>query len=209
MTRDVFFSCVLVIGLCAGCATNPLAALPKHKPIDRGELIQKADAVLAYTEGAAESLPENLFAVAPLGDAGKDPAAEFHTKAEAMRSQHAELATLKARGILGEDNRGYLDLRNAEPLANAAEKNAVQKVMSAENEGRKELYRGIARASEEKGLTLTRVERVFAAQRLARSASGAIVQLPSNDDEYALFVESPAGKRVGQSGQPGDWIQIP
>lgn len=196
--------------LSAGCGTTPLVALPKHPPVDREELNRKVDALLAYVSGATESLPDGLFApLQATDDSESEKAAEFLAAAQRMRDYFAELARHKAQGVLGEDNRGYLELRSSDLFATAADKNAVQKGMAAENDCRKVLYRAIARASEEKGLTLTRVERAFAARRLATSAPGALVQAPSSDDEYALFQESVIGKKLGPAVKPGDWFAIP
>ena len=194
--------------LCNSCSTAPVAA-KKHAPIERVELLRKADAVLAYVEKMADALPADLFAAAPLEDTGNDRVQELHETAAAMREDAAAVAALKAQGVLGEDNRGYLDLRDDGAFADAAAKNAAQQTMSEENDRRKALYRGVARASEEKGLTLTRVERAFAAQRLVRSAPGALVQLPSNVEEFEAFAASPIGARLGARARPGDWVALP
>jgi len=209
MMRSVAIAGLIALGACAGCATNPFGATPKRAPGEAAELQKKADALLDYAAGTADSIPVELFSVAPLAEAGKDAASEIQDTADEMRQHHAEIVKLKAHRVLGEDNRGYLALRDEDTIANSAEKNAVQQAMAAENDCRKTVYRGIARASEEKGLTLTRVERAFAARRLVRSVSGAVVQLPSNDDEYAAFLQSPRGKTMGQAAHPGDWVELP
>ncbi len=209
MMRSVAIAGLIALGACAGCATNPLGATPKRAPGEAAELRKKVDAFLDYTVGTADSIPVELFSVAPLAETGKDTASEIQKTADEMRQHYAEIVELKARRVSGEDNRWYLALRNEDTIANSAEKNAVQKTMAAENDCRKMVYRGIARASEEKGLTLTRVERAFAARWLVRSVSGALVQLPSNDDEYAAFLQSPQGKPMGQAVHPGDWVELP
>ena len=208
MMRNWVPEVIPVVLLCVGCATGSGIAAPKHTPVPRSELDAKADAVLAYAEGAADALPANLFAVAPLEESGKDRVAELTAIGAAMREHFAAVAALKSHGILGEDNRGYLVMRNDEPFANATEKNVAQKSMSDENDRRKALYRGLAHASEEQGLTLTRVERTFASRRLARAAAGSLVQLPSNSEEFALLRASPIGKRIDAAAQPGDWVQL-
>ncbi|NUM54546.1 MAG: DUF1318 domain-containing protein [Candidatus Hydrogenedentes bacterium] len=209
MVRNGFISVLVVVGIVAGCATGPMAALPKHAPVDRAELDRNVDAVLAYVSGSSGAAPDGLLAPAPRDKSDKVDEHDPMTAAECMREHCAEVAALKSQGVLGEDNRGYLELRNTDLFATPADKNAVQKAMAVENDCRKTLYRGIARAGEEKGLTLTRVERAFAARRLAKATSGAVVQAPSNDDEYALFQESALGKQLGAAVKPGEWITLP
>lgn len=203
------FTAVLVILLCFGCVTNPMASGPKHVPVKADELQKKIDLVLDYESGKTDALPAELFVLAPTSEKGKDDIAEITQKAADMKTGYADIEALRAKQILGEDHRGYLSLRNEDSFENASEKNAVQKIMSAQNDCRKAVYRGIARASEEKGLTLTRVERAFAARRVARSHGGVLVQLPSNDDEFAAFQQTFLGQKLGAAAQPGDWITVP
>lgn len=201
---------VLTVTLvCAGCATSPIVPIRKHDPVDPVVLARYADAVLDYVTATSNELSSDIFGAASLSDDTAEAAKEMQKRADAMRSRHAEISKLKARGVLGEDNRGYLSLRNEDRLENAAAKNGVQKVMAAENEDRKALYRGLARASEERGLTLTRVERAFAARRLARAAAGAVVQLPSNEAEFQALGQTPLGKQWPGTVRPGDWVEVP
>ena len=207
--RNKFFAVVLAAVYCTGCMSNPMAFGPKHAPVNANELQHKVDFVLDYESGKSDALPVDIFVLAPTSEKGKDDIAEIERMATDMKARRTEIEALRAKLILGEDHRGYLALRNEDSFANAAEKNAAQITMSTQNECRKAVYRGIARASEEKGLTLTRVERAFAARRLARSQSGALVQLPSNDDEFAAFQQTPLGQKLGASAKPGDWITAP
>ena len=199
----------VVVAICTGCVSNPMASGPKHAPLNANELLQKIDLVLDYESGRSGALPDDLFVLAPASEKGTDNIEEIKAMAADMKGRHAEIEALRAKQVLGEDHRGYLALRNDDSFENAAEKNAAQKTMSTQNECRKAVYRGIARASEEKGLTLTRVERIFAARRMARSQPGALVQLPSNDDEFAAFQQSPIGQKLGAAARPGDWVALP
>ena len=207
--RIGFLAVAVALAICAGCVSNPMASGPKPSPLHANELQQKIDLVLDYESGRSDTLPADLFVLAPASEKGTDDIEEIKAMAADMKARHTEIEALRAKQILGEDHRGYLALRNDDSFENAAEKNAAQKTMSTQNECRKAVYRGIARASEEKGLTLTRVERMFAARRMARSQSGALVQLPSNDDEFAAFQQTPAGQKLGAAARPGDWVVIP
>ncbi len=207
--RKVFLAIVLAAGISTGCVSNPMAFGPKHAPVNANELQQKVDLVLDYESGQSDALPVDIFVLSPTSEKGKDDIAEIERMAVDMKARHAEIEALRAKQILGEDHRGYLALRNEDSFENAADKNAAQITMSTQNECRKAVYRGIARASEEKGLTLTRVERAFAARRLARMHAGALVQLPSNDDEFAAFQQTPLGQKLGATAKPGDWITVP
>ena len=209
MSRSRTTAVLIALGVCAGCGTIPTGIGASRTPVDAAELQRKVDAVLDYTAGTADALPLELFSVAPLANTGKDAGVEIQEMADEMRQHYAELSKLKARRVLGEDNRGYLTIRDNDSFAGADDKNAVQKAMAAENDSRKSVYRGIAQASEEKGLTLTRVERAFAERRLARAAPGALVQLPTNDQEFKAFQQSPIGKQLGEMVHPGDWVGIP
>lgn len=207
--RIGFFAVAVVVAICAGCVSNPMASGPKHTPLNANELQQKIDLVLDFESGRSDALPDDLFVLAPDSEKGTDDIEEIKATAADMKARHAEIETLRAKQILGEDHRGYLALRNDDSFENAADKNAAQQTMSTQNECRKAVYRGIARASEEKGLTLTRVERMFAARRMARSQSGALVQLPSNDAEFAAFQQTPLGQKLGTAARPGDWVAVP
>lgn len=207
--RIGFVAVTVVVAICTGCVSNPMASGPKHAPLNANELLQKIDLVLDYESGRLGALPDDLFVLAPASEKGTDNIEEIKAMAADMKGRHAEIEALRAKQVLGEDHRGYLALRNDDSFENAAEKNAAQQTMSTQNECRKAVYRGIARASEEKGLTLTRVERIFAARRMARSQPGALVQLPSNDDEFAAFQQSPIGQKLGAAARPGDWVALP
>ncbi|HRK35676.1 MAG TPA: DUF1318 domain-containing protein, partial [Candidatus Hydrogenedentes bacterium] len=151
----------------------------------------------------------SLLEGVPLANENDDTVKKLMDVSAMMREGADEIAALKSRGVLGEDNRGYLVLRNNDRIVDAAEKNVLQKVMATENDLRKEFYRAMARTREERGLTLTRVERVFAARRIARATQGSIVQLPSDKAEFELLLSTPLAKTMGDAFQPGAWVEIP
>jgi len=199
----------LAVALLAGCGTTGGLSEPKPQPVDSLELHQQADGMLDYLDGKSAALPQSLLEGVPLANENDDTVKKLMDVSAMMREGADEIAALKSRGVLGEDNRGYLVLRNNDRIVDAAEKNVLQKVMATENDLRKEFYRAMARTREERGLTLTRVERVFAARRIARATQGSIVQLPSDKAEFELLRSTPLAKTMGDAFQPGAWVEIP
>ncbi len=208
-----FQSCTILVVLsviAAGCGTtSSFTEQITSPPVEPAELQQQADGMLDYLDGKTAALPQSLLEGAPLAHTDEDAAQKMMLAADAMRARAGEIADLKARNALGEDNRGYLTLRSTDYLANADEKNLLQQVMAAENENRKDFYRAMARTREERGLTLTQVERVFAARRIVRAPSGVLMQLPRDGAEFDRLKASPLGAALGETCQPGVWVKIP
>ena len=82
-----------------------------------------------------------------------------------MRSRLPDLVTLKSRGIVGENNQGYLEF-----VGGAQDKQAV---VAAENKDRRLVYEGIARRQ---GTSPNLVGQRRALQIEANSAAGEYVQ---------------------------------
>lgn len=195
--------------LAAGCGTTGSLNEQSAPPVDQAVLLKEVDGVLDYVGGGGAALPQTLLeGVAATPDNEKE-IQNVHLAADEMRDRAPDIAALKAGGVLGEDNRGYLTIRNEDQLQNAGEKNQLQQVMAAENDNRKAFYGAMARLRREQGLTHTRVERLFAARRIARAPSNTIIQLPPDGDDFKQIKASPLGVALGEKCHPGAWVQTP
>ncbi|PIE71903.1 MAG: hypothetical protein CSA22_00355 [Deltaproteobacteria bacterium] len=85
---------------------------------------------------------------------------------ERMRSRIPALKVLKAEGIIGENNRGYLEFRAPE---------TQKQLVMAENADRKTVYQAIAK---KQGATLELVEQLRARQIAEKALPGVWIQLP-------------------------------
>jgi uncharacterized protein YdbL (DUF1318 family) len=100
----------------------------------------------------------------------------------ALRASIAErFASLKGfygRGGLGENNQGYVELRDQSGL-DLKEKADLRRLTNAENRDRKDLYMEIIRANNLEPRVLPEVERIFANSWRKKALSGSWIQ---NDD---------------------------
>ncbi|MBX7257737.1 MAG: YdbL family protein [Candidatus Hydrogenedentes bacterium] len=210
-----------------GCVITTKHKIDAHIVLDIRHIQQQADGVLDYIDGKSDKLPapeskssverpgwmERLrYAMLPIVPAY---AAELNEStprikelADKMRERQPQLNDLKKSGAAGEDNRGYVALRESAALSDADKKNEAQKLIAAENEDRKALYREVARANSDAGATLTVVERVYAQRRLMRAGAGEIVQLPPEGSDFDTFKASAAGKKLGDACKPGEWVTL-
>jgi uncharacterized protein len=138
----------------------------------------------------------------------KEDSARVKQIANSMRARNAELESAKKTGAVGENNRGFVELVKADAIADADQKNAVQRTIAAENDDRKALYQEIARLNSDQNMTVSTVERVYAQKRLERAKSGELCQLPPAGDDYDTYMASAAGKKLG-SAAAGSWVTIP
>jgi len=123
-----------------------------------------------------------------------------------MQARYPAIQVLKDKRCLGEDNRGYLELRSSEGLS-GDEKNEAQKLVHAENTDRKAFYKEIVRLEDNEEITLSKVEQVYATERLNRAKPGDPVQLPPAGESFNQFKDSPAGKRLGEECKPEAWVK--
>jgi len=84
---------------------------------------------------------------------------------ERMKARLPQITQLKAKGIIGENNRGYLELRNQDTAAAA--------LISAENQDRQTVYNAIAK---QQNTSPEIVGQRRAAQITARAAAGTWLQ---------------------------------
>ncbi len=225
--KRILFAFVTATSLIAlGCVITTKHKIDAHIVLDIRHIQQQADGVLDYIDGKSDDLPvpaeksslerpgwmDRLqYAFLPVVPAY---AAELNEStprikelADKMRERQPKLNELKKAGAIGEDNRGYVAMRESEGLS-AEKKNEAQQLMSAENDDRKALYREIARANAEANATLTVVERVYAQRRLMRAEAGEVVQLPAAGEDFDKFKASAAGKKLGDACKPGEWVTL-
>ncbi len=90
---------------------------------------------------------------------------------EARKARFAELKALKSQGVVGENNRGYV-----EALGGGGN---VKDLVNAENANRKEVYQAIVEQNDLGAGSLATVEGVFAGVQRDKAAAGEKVQDPS------------------------------
>lgn len=215
--------------LAIGCVITTKHTIDAHITLDIRHIEKQADNVLDFIEGKTDALPapaaekpagptsllyRALDAVSPIRTAYaadaqmKEDSADIRPYAEKMRERQPSIAKWKEKGVICEDNRGYLSLREGS-VSDPKEKNEVQKLIAAENDDRKAMYRLIARESASEEVTLTSVENVYAQRRLERAKSGEIFQLPPDGPAFEKFKASETGKKLGDKCKPGAWVTIP
>ena len=223
--------CVVALGatmvlVAVGCVITTRHTIDAHIVVDIRHIQQQADDVLDFIEGKSETLPglegpaqddtswtdRVLDALTPIrvayAEELKAASPLIGQIAKKLKERHPAIQKLKADELLGEDNRGYVALRNDEKFTDPKKKNAAQKLVAAENADRKALYKDIARLNKDKKVTLSTVERVYAQKRLERAKPGDLFQLPRKGEEFDKFKASALGKKLGEACQPGAWVKI-
>jgi uncharacterized protein YdbL (DUF1318 family) len=227
MKRRLMAFLVAVLVVAAGCVLRTKHTIDAHIVVDIRYVEEKADDVLDFIEGKTDELPDvvpeptswldQLYDdVAPVRTAyAAEAEEEMDAKSklvdevlEKMRKRHPKLEALKKTESLGEDNRGYVALRESETLADPEKKNEAQKLVHEENTDRKGFYKELVRLNRSRNLTLTDVERVYARKRLERAKPGEIFQLPEEGKDFDKFKNESAGKKLGDACKPGAWVKI-
>lgn len=198
--------------------------------IDIRHIEQQADQFLDYVEGRSETLPSftppedeqnsklsfiptqfaALFTPGVAYAQGlKDDSPLVKQIADSMKARHSQLEALKGIGAIGENNRGFVEMLDASAFESPDAENAAQRLVAAENEDRRALYKEIARLNSAEGVTVSTVESVYALKRLERASSGHKVQLPPAGPNFNAFKASAQGQKLGSGAQPGAWVTIP
>ncbi|MBL8012839.1 MAG: YdbL family protein [Candidatus Omnitrophica bacterium] len=98
----------------------------------------------------------------------KEMTPEVKAALDARRGRFDQLASLKAQGAVGENNRGYVEvLKDMGP---------AQSVVASENQDRKLIYNTIVKQNDLPANSLTTIEKVFAQVQRDKAASGDSVQ---------------------------------
>lgn len=218
----------LVLSFALGCVIRTEHKINAHITLDIRHIADQATGVLDYVEGKSDTLPgmedaaepvsfwkENmpsfrLFETAHADTLSQTDSPVVREIAGKMRQRNATIASLKKDGCLGENNRGYVELRDCEAIRDPEKKNETQKILAEENKDRKALYAEIARLNRDlPGVNVSKVESIYALERLRRAQSGEDVQLPAAGENFNAVRESALGKNLGAACQPGAWVTIP
>ncbi|MCB9799128.1 MAG: YdbL family protein [Candidatus Omnitrophica bacterium] len=89
------------------------------------------------------------------------------------QGRYSDIQSLKSSGVLGENNRGYVEVRN--PSGNAG------MTAEAENRDRKTIYQTIAEQNNLGRAGVETIETIFAEVIRGKAQSGDSVQLPSGE----------------------------
>ena len=216
---------LLAVVLIVGCVVIP-STFDANITITIRHVEEQAGQILDFVEGKSDTLPgleetetENtsflqrtLQYMSPIQVAYaaelKDTSPRVTQIAKKMKGRYPEVAAGKATGAVGETNRGLLQLQRPDQIPDAEERNRVQRIIAAENEDRKALYKEIARLNGDLNLDVGKVERIYALQRLERAKPGEYYQLPVPGADFDKFKASPRGQRLGAGCVPGGWITI-
>lgn len=205
-------TCLLVWG--GGCVVRTEHTINAHITLDIRHIEQQADDLLDFIEGDSDTLPpvgeqksmlQNVVdflrpvQVAYAAELKNSSSAVTQELAKSMRARNAQVEQYRSQGCFGENNRGYLELRECDALTDANARNEAQKLMADENKDRKALYAEIARLNQEDGVSVGTVESIFHGQRLKRGKAGEAFQMPAAGEFYdaAKGLSSTGGAAAG------------
>jgi uncharacterized protein YdbL (DUF1318 family) len=126
-----------------------------------------------------------------------------------IKQRFGDVRAIKKTGAVGESNRGLLELHVPGKISDAEQKNEIQRIIAAENQDRKALYKEIARLNKDQNMTVATVEGVHAASLMKRAKPGDLVQLPKAGDNFDMFKATAIGKKIGRKAKPGAWVTVP
>mgnify|MGYP000972436792 CR=1 FL=1 len=227
MKKSVALAAAALVWLAVGCVIETKHTIEAHITLDIRHIEEQASGMLDYIEKKSDTLPglepapapssmlhRVLDALDPMSAAYAD---ELKTGsplvteiAERLRQRNDAIATLKKQGYLGENNRGYVELRESKPFTTQDDRNAAQQLLAEENKDRKALYKELARINEDApGMSVSVIEKVYANQRLKRATSGDLFQLPDAGPDFDALKASPLGAKLGAQCVAGAWVTMP
>lgn len=231
MKRTPFAFLIATLLVVAGCVLRTEHKIDAHITLDIRHIEQQAEATLDYIEGKTDSVPGLEAPAAPAAAAPtswlQHPldtlspvqvvyAADLKSDSplvkqilDSLRSRHAQVSDMKKSGCFGENNRGYVELRECDAFKDADTKNEGQKLLAEENKDRKALYNEIARLNKDQSVSVSTVESVYVGERLDRAASGEVVQLPAAGAQFDEIKGKPLGQKLGDNCKPGAWVTVP
>lgn len=226
--RRILMACaVAALVIVLGCVNIP-KTFDAHITVDiRHHIEEQAGSVLSFIEGETPAIeptattePESHSwlqrtweAISPIKTAYaatemKSDSPEIRAVAQSMRERNSAVQAIKKSQGVGENNRGYLELRQQDTISDPEKLNEAQRLVAAENKDRKTLYQEVARLNKETNVSVAMVERIYAQERLKRAAAGEVVQLPPRGGDFDSFAASPAGKKLGAECQPEAWVVL-
>lgn len=202
-----------------GCVVRTEHTINAHITLDIRHIEQQADDLLNFIEGDTDTLPGekqsmlrraldflNPIQTAHAAELKSTSSPATQELAKSMRERNAEIDAYRSKGCFGENNRGYLELRDCDAIADADSRNAAQKLMAEENKDRKALYAEIAKLNQEQGVSVTTVESIFHNQRVKRGNAGEAFQLPAAGEFFEALKGSSQASALGADFQPGAWV---
>jgi uncharacterized protein len=219
----LFLTTALVV---AGCVLRTEHKIVADINLNIRHVQEQAAATLDYIEGRTDTVPGLTPAAPPTswlqrGLGALSPIQIAHAQElkadsplvkqilDSLRARHSRVDAMRKQGCFGENNRGYVELRDCDALKDADAKNQAQQLLTEENRDRKNLYNEIARLNKDDGISVSTVEAVYSLERIQRAQSGEHVQLPASGRQFDELRNSPAGQRLGDRLQPGAWVIIP
>lgn len=216
-------SCLMLAGV--GCVVRTQHTINAHITLDIRHIEEQADDLLDFIEGDSNTLP-GADAPAPtsrvqqfleyLQPVQVAHAAELKSTsspvtqelAQKMRARNADIDSYRAKGCFGENNRGYLELRECDALADATARNTAQQLMADENKDRKALYAEIAKLNTDQGVSVSTVESIFHNQRFKRGKAGEVFQAPAAGEFFDTLKDTSQAKGAGSAFTPGAWVTL-
>ena len=89
-----------------------------------------------------------------------------------------EIDSFKSDGVIGENNRGLLEIRSLDAVSDLRARATVQRLVKDENADREQLYREIASATGVDPGQIPRIQETYAATIRSQSRPGAWIQMP-------------------------------
>lgn len=225
MKRSLVFASLMIL-IVVGCIVIPSEHTINARIVVDINIVEKQiNQINDYIDGKTNALPD--IAPAPQGkpegrlhkalewispvraayaQEQQGTSEEFRQAADRRRARKPDLDALRKSGSAGENNRGYVELRAADKVPSADEKNRAQRVIADENEDRKAMYKELAKVNKK---SVTTIEQLSAADLLDRGQSGECFQLPAAGEQFDAFKTSEAGKKLGAACVPEAWITLP
>ncbi len=228
MKKTIIMGAAVVLAVALGCVIRTEHKIDAHITLDIRHIADQAENVLDFIEGKTDTLPGLEAAPEPVSflDRAIDVLSPIHVAhaaslqvttsprvqeiALSMRNRNEKIEALKQQGCVGENNRGYAELRDCDALSEADKRNEAQKLVADENNDRKALYNEIARLNRDAGnVTVATVESIYAMERLRRAKTNELFQLPPAGENFNAVKQSPLGQRIGDKCEPNAWVVIP
>lgn len=100
---------------------------------------------------------------------------------DSRSARYNELRRYLDQGVLGENNKGLLEVRNLEALTDLKARADVQRLVKAENADRQELYKEIAAAKNVDLAQLPKIQETYAATLRQNAKAGDWIQQPDGN----------------------------
>ncbi len=146
---------------------TPEPAQPPAEPDRSRGSVSLLDALLGVTPAYAQEVPEPEVT---------NPA--IRAIIESRASRLTQINDYKSRGVIGENNRGALEVRDLDAISDLRARADVQKLVRAENADREQLYKEIAAAKNIDVSQLDKIRATYAETLRNNSRPGDWIQMP-------------------------------